>query len=361
MRVCFIVAALDRSGGANIIHTYATRLARRGHEVHVVGRPPAIPTWREQLRSIRYSGTLLRKNLNQDTAYVGGDYRLHIIESYRPIRASDIPASDAIVATWWETAEWLGTMPASKGKKFHLVQGYEVFHYTDERRVHAALQLPTIKIAVSSWLKEIMQEKLGICDAEVIPNSVDCSCFYSDGRKRRSSPVIGMIVSPIPEKNCAVGFEAITAAQRVIPDLQVILIDPEGVVERPPGATRLLGYVEQHRLREVYSACDAWLWPSIAEGFGLPILEAMACGTPVVATRAGASTDLISDGLNGIVVDGFDHESLTAGIQRLLNQSELEWRKMSDAAHDAAHRYSWDEATDRFEAVLSKALAEGGR
>ena len=52
----------------------------------------------------------------------------------------------------------------------------------------------------------------------------------------------------------------------------------------------------QDRIRDIYSKCDAWLFGSRSEGFGLPILEAMACRTPVIGTPAGAAPELLGDG-----------------------------------------------------------------
>jgi glycosyltransferase involved in cell wall biosynthesis len=51
--------------------------------------------------------------------------------------------------------------------------------------------------------------------------------------------------------------------------------------------------------KNVYADCDVWLFASFSEGFGLPIIEAMACRCPVVATRAGCAPDVIKEGVNG--------------------------------------------------------------
>ena len=93
------------------------------------------------------------------------------------------------------------------------------------------------------------------------------------------------------------------------------------------------------------------------EGFHLPPLEAMACRCPVVSTRVGGPVDIIEDGVNGYLVDVEDVESLADRLIRVLSLPESEWRSMSEAAYRAATRYTWDDATDLFEAALQKAVA----
>ena len=70
----------------------------------------------------------------------------------------------------------------------------------------------------------------------------------------------------------------------------------------------------QAQIAAIYAACDLWLFTSRNEGFGLPLLEAMACRTPVLATRAGAAPDLI-DGCNGVLLDS-DPAAFAAEIAR---------------------------------------------
>jgi glycosyltransferase involved in cell wall biosynthesis len=99
------------------------------------------------------------------------------------------------------------------------------------------------------------------------------------------------------------------------------------------------------------------LCASRSEGFGLPLLEAMACRTPVVSTRVGGATDLIEEGREGYVVDVEDSEGLARRLVQVLSLDEPAWRVMSDAAFATATGYTWDDATDLFEAGLFEAMA----
>ncbi len=110
----------------------------------------------------------------------------------------------------------------------------------------------------------------------------------------------------------------------------------------------------QARIPEVYASCDAWLFGSSVEGFGLPILEAMACRTPVIGTPAGAAPELIGQG-GGILVPHDDPQAMAEAILKICMMPENDWQAMSDAAYRTATSYTWDDATDRFEAALFRA------
>ena len=113
----------------------------------------------------------------------------------------------------------------------------------------------------------------------------------------------------------------------------------------------------QDLLREKYASCDAWMFASRDEGFGLPILEAMACRTPVIGTPAGAAPELIGRG-SGKLVKAGDAESMAAAIVEMARMPEGEWRRMSEMAHATATGYTWEDATDKFEAAVRQ-VAEG--
>ena len=111
----------------------------------------------------------------------------------------------------------------------------------------------------------------------------------------------------------------------------------------------------QSLFKDLYSSCDAWLFGSLNEGFGLPILEAMACRTPVIGTPVGAAPELISEG-NGILVKPEDPEDMARAIIQIVNMSNEQWKKMSDVAYKTATSYTWDDATDLFEEAIYTAI-----
>jgi glycosyltransferase involved in cell wall biosynthesis len=111
----------------------------------------------------------------------------------------------------------------------------------------------------------------------------------------------------------------------------------------------------QDVLKEIYGKCDAWLFSSRSEGFGLPLLEAMACRTPVIATPAGAAPDLCAGG-GGILVPRDDPAAMARAIERVAGMPESAWQELSEKAHQTASRYTWDDAVSKFEAALRLAV-----
>lgn len=81
-----------------------------------------------------------------------------------------------------------------------------------------------------------------------------------------------------------------------------------------PDGVALLGYVDKAELRRLYAGAAAFVYPGIYEGFGLPIVEAMACGAPVVTSSTGAAPEIA--GGAALLVDPFDPGSIVAGIER---------------------------------------------
>lgn len=94
-----------------------------------------------------------------------------------------------------------------------------------------------------------------------------------------------------------------------------------------------------------------WLFTSLEEGFGLPILEAMACGTPVVASRAGAAPDLIRDGETGYLCD-WDVAHFTAAIRRYMALGPDAQLAMRHAARDVAGAQTWQAAATQLVMLL---------
>jgi glycosyltransferase involved in cell wall biosynthesis len=112
--------------------------------------------------------------------------------------------------------------------------------------------------------------------------------------------------------------------------------------ELPPGVS-LLGYVDKAELRRLYAGAAAFLYPSIYEGFGLPIIEAMACGAPVL-TSTTASAPEVAGGA-AVLVDPFSLESIEAGLDRVTDPDEA--RRLRALGRERAGHFHWSAAASR--------------
>lgn len=105
----------------------------------------------------------------------------------------------------------------------------------------------------------------------------------------------------------------------------------------------LTDYVDERDLIRLYNAADAFVYPSFFEGFGLPPLEAMACGTPVAVSDATSLPEVVGDA--GVYFDPFDVDSIAAAIRKLCTDESLR-ATLVDRSHEQIKKFSW-KATSR--------------
>lgn len=157
-------------------------------------------------------------------------------------------------------------------------------------------------------------------------------------------------------------YERLLERRRDVPDLWIAgraTASADGVVERtqrPPlaGRVKLTGYIDPTLRRQLYEGASLLLLPSFDEGFGLPALEAMTLGIPVVASDRGALPELVGNA--GILIDPNDPGSIAAAIERILDDTalaaEMETRGFERAAH-----YSWEHSARVLRDAYATALA----
>ena len=358
MRITFLLPVDNLTGGNRVVAIYAQQLIARRHEVLVVTCAP------DRMRPREMAKTILKRDwqhLRNSTTPPPGHIALSgvphkILDRPRAISADDVPDADIVIATWWETAVWMHDMPASKGRKVHLIQGYEVWMGPQAiAHVHAALQLPNLKIAISSDLKQTIEARLGPLGISVVPNAVDLNQFNAPARELQNPPTVGFVYAIAAIKGADICAQACELARRQIPELQVIAFGadmPSPQVPLPLG-TEFFHRPAQNELKQIYSRCDVWLFGSRLDSFGLPILEAMACRTPVVAVPIGAAPDLLGDG-TGVLVAKESPEEMAVAIVAMCSQTPEDWKLCSDRAHHKAHSYSWIEAGTRLLDVLQR-------
>jgi glycosyltransferase involved in cell wall biosynthesis len=357
MRITFVLPYAGLSGGVRVTAVYAERLQQRGHEVLVVSTLGK-PTRRQRLSQL-LKGEGWFKKLGRGPSHIDAvDVPHHVVESGYGVTDFDLPDADIVIATWWETAEWVADLSKAKGAKAYFIQHHEVFEYLPVDRVKATYGMPLQKIAVSQWLVDLMHTEYGDDNTALVLNSVDTRQFYAPPRSKQPVPTVGLMYSQTPWKGCEDGFEAIALVAQKIPNLRFVVFgDGQPVPHLPlPKNAEYICCPPQTGIKDIYASCDVWLCSSLSEGFGLPIVEAMACRCPVVSTAVGGAVDLIKPGVNGYLAPISNAEKLAEGIENVLGLSEEKWQAMSDAAYQTVVEYTWDDATDRFEAALYKAV-----
>jgi len=114
------------------------------------------------------------------------------------------------------------------------------------------------------------------------------------------------------------------------------------------------GYVPKEDLKHLYAAADFLVLPSLAEGLPLVILEALATGTPVIASRIAGIPDIISDGYNGIMVPPRDVDALSKSMQKLACDPELREKMSHNARRTINEKFSWKNVAKEVLTVYDK-------
>ena len=355
MKITFISPA-NMSGGVRVIALYAQKLTDLGHDVQVFSvQEPRLPL-KARLKSLSRGKDSLSRPGSQPSYLDKLGVNYHLLPHSSPVTDTDLPDADIVIATWWETANWVAGLSPAKGMKVYFMQDYGAPGQEIEK-IAPTWRLPLYIITISEGLARLVQDHNGGAKPVVVANSVDTGLFQGGARRKAATPTVGFMYRPSPSKGVDIVVAAVRRARETIPDLKVVAFGSKPATRAQPLPEQTTYYQRpaDTELAAIYSASDAWIFPSRKEGFGLPILEAMACGTPVIAMGAGAAPELIT-GKTGILLPGEDSDAMARAIIRTVGLSDADWRAMSDAALEKSHGYTWDDAARAFEAELQKAV-----
>ena len=207
------------------------------------------------------------------------------------------------------------------------------------RIVEAAIRV----IAVSSFTAGEAVELLGLDEAKirVVPHGVEPP-FQPEGPAVAGEYALA-VGTVEPRKNLP---RAVEAAQRAGIELRVV--GPEGWGDV---GVQSLGFVSDEVLAALYRGAQCLVFPSLYEGFGLPVLEAMACGTPVVTGNFGATAEVAGDA--AVLVDPYDVDGIAAGIQEARRRRD----ELRAKGLERVRGFTWDEAARRTLEVYREAAA----
>jgi glycosyltransferase involved in cell wall biosynthesis len=244
--------------------------------------------------------------------------------------------------------------------------------YSPAYRAYQRLMLPALArrarllITVSDFSRRELVEFVGVPPEriEVIPGGVDerfgpaaqADTDTVRAHYRLERPYALAVGTLSARKNLDVLEEAARELDRH--GIELVLAGSErGYLRSGPVTLRRLGYVLDRHLPGLYAGALALAMPSRYEGFGLPCLEAMACGTPVVASRSGALPETVGDA--GLLVDPDDRDAFAKALLTAACDEPLRER-LTLAGRERAAAFPWTRTAELTDATLGRLLCSSG-
>jgi glycosyltransferase involved in cell wall biosynthesis len=204
-------------------------------------------------------------------------------------------------------------------------------------------------IVISEFVRERAIDKLGLDPqrVRVIPQGLDHDELHPGDQERE--PFLLYPARRWPHKNHERLFEAFAVLRRERPELRLVLTGGGDFSDVPAGV-EVRGHVPRAELVSLLQRASALVFPSLYEGFGLPPLEAMACGCPVASSNAASLPEVLGDAAR--LFEPTDPAAIAVAVREVLDDPAA-WieRGLAQAA-----RYSWDETARATDAVYAELL-----
>jgi glycosyltransferase involved in cell wall biosynthesis/SAM-dependent methyltransferase len=395
------VSALAVIGGAErVLWEQTRRLARRGHDVRILCRTaasePAPPTLREGVEIVEFASTR-----HSPVSFL----QTTVFEARRAA-ARLLAARDADVLNVYQPLSGYGVLASASGRRVPALYSFlspAPLEYRSRQRMtkhhrggaagvaglaalwaaERACLRRAARIHVESDFSRTLLWKLYRISAERlvnIPGGVDVEHFQPAADRRSVRARLGLplerpLLFTVRNLEARMGLDTLVEAMallvRRVPDVQ-LLIGGSGSqrrrLEEQVAALGLdkhvtfLGFVLEADLPRYYQAADVFVLPTRElEGFGLVTAEALACGTPVLGTRVGATPELLDPLDAGLVFQDATAEAMAADLHALLarlgGDAGEAGRLRARCRHHAETRYGWERVVDALERTLADVAA----
>lgn len=388
MKIYFILWRTGLAGGIRAIFEAANRLRGRGYDIRIaalggdhtwfnVKVPVEYVPFPKQLRRLlllyrvlNLKLLLLISNKLRRRAYDAfiierAARRLGFHADLIKLLSEHIPEADVHIATYYPTALSL-YLSGVEGCKLYFLQDFpELVEEVDGKYglklFELSLRLPfNVFLCNSSYTRELVERYNSIAKTIVTGVGVDMEVF----RPRRGEAIdvgkekrkVMVIIRGLKFKGDEVAVSALNIVSQRIP-IHAILVGRRPNIEKlfrrvePKVTSSIFEKVDDDTLAKLYSSADIFLFTSYAESFGLPPLEAMACGTPVVTTDCKGNRDYARDGYNCLIVHPGDPKAVADAVIKVLLDDKLR-EKLIKGGLKTARQWTWDRVVDRFEEAL---------
>lgn len=350
--ILFPAGGQNPIGGFKVAYEYANRLCVDGYIVNLIY--PATLFFKEDTLSLKFrrlAAFIYRHIFRNYSGQAWFRFEAGINESWVfSLNQIFIPKSDIIIATAWETAEYLASYKnIDSVKKLYLIQHYEKWA-KDENRLIKTWHAPLEKIVIAPWLQEIsskLNEK-----STLIENGFDFSYFeLTNSIEKRDPYSLCMLYHSTKWKGFDVGFEAVKIVKFKYPQIKLNLF---GVEPRPKNLPSWVNYMQKpdkNMHNKLYNESAIFIGPSHMEGFCLTPPEAMQCGCAVVCTDIGGYTVVCHHNETALVSPVNNSETLARNIIKLIEDRDLRI-KIAVSGNEYIKKFTWDNSFPKLKSLI---------
>ena len=327
MRIVFPVLSLEIGGGARFIYQLANALLDKGHDLEIVIPQKSAIAWPVRTK----------------------------ITQVKELSPSAIPPADFILPNFYSTV-----MPAWESKKGRVVRlslGYEPLWVADSDLAKKTYLIGAPIMSISQWHRQVILTQTGL-DSTVISGGVDTSVFrpYPKHSSETGRKSIFYIMRAKTHGYTWKGNDDFLAAcerlKKLIPDFDIFIVVPEGEPFESPVPYLIKPAATDSEMARLYAQSDLFVYTSYFEAFGLPPLEAMACGTALVTTDCGGNRDYARHEENCLIVPPSDINGLTSAMYDLLSNDQKR-HLLTSTGLRSVQTWTWQRTAAQVEAFLN--------
>jgi glycosyltransferase involved in cell wall biosynthesis len=321
-------------GGAIAIYEFANAMRRRGHEVQLVHRD--------------FMGDRVEKP--DDISWC--EFEDGILHHFpKPFDVTALPEGDFIF--YFDE-----NLPVSSGLPLIFVQGAMI----SLKKQRLRMLTPCPKLCVATWLIDLGLQ-IGVPKDQLI--HVPCGLKHEKYRLlspiEQRPPRACMLYHTHLMKDVATGVRALEKVKETFPQVQTVVFGTRDPVRPIPSWISFMRSPDQDVLvRDIYNQSRIFVLPSILEGFGLPAIEAMACGCALVTTSNGGSDDYAIHGETALVSEPKDAQAMANHIQSLF--VDCDYRvQLATRGNEYVKRFDWDTSAKILEDFLKRYAGDPDR
>jgi glycosyltransferase involved in cell wall biosynthesis len=350
VKINIVVPSTVLGGGIRVIFQYSNFLVSQGHDV-IIYVPMLAYTNKRGIPNLK---TSIANTFKRGTRVNWFDCKFQV-KLALAIKNPFIRDADLTIASAWFTAPDVSELGPSKGKKVYFIQGYEYWGQKNKEVVYATYQLKMNRIVITNGLKELLKKQFGV-ESTVIYNG-HAQNEYLDGEKiGNKKKCIIMLYTKDNQSNLKGMRQAIQLLKNLYHKygIRIILFG----IRNPCDLPEYFEFYEQpvrESLISLYQQADIYLFPSLQEGWGLPVIEAMANKCAVVGNNTGCLKELCTDGKEALIVDNFDFAELQSKVETLIND-EAVLRRIQNNGYKLAKTLKWEESFNKFENYLKSII-----